>query len=371
MPCFANSLIFWNQNTKGKLIRTSHFMKEDLKVYNDALQLVGNTPLIKLNRITKDLTGDFYAKVEAFNPGHSTKDRIALYIIEEAERKGILKPGDTIIETTSGNTGFSIAMVSVIKGYECILAVSSKSSADKIDMLKSLGAKVYVCPAHVSADDPRSYYEVAKRLHQEIKGSVYINQYFNELNIDAHYNTTGPEIWKQTEGEITHLVACSGTGGTISGTARFLKEQNPDIQIIGIDAYGSVLKKYHETREFDENEIYPYRIEGLGKNLIPTATDFDVIDRFVKVSDEESAHTARMISKTEGLFVGYTSGAAFQGVKQLAEEEIFDANSKVVIIFPDHGSRYMSKIYSDDWMQEQGFSDSENLVDAEKIQYIK
>ncbi|MFD2697059.1 PLP-dependent cysteine synthase family protein [Mesonia sediminis] len=346
-------------------------MKEDLKVYNDALQLVGNTPLIKLNRITKDLTGDFYAKVEAFNPGHSTKDRIALYIIEEAERKGILKPGDTIIETTSGNTGFSIAMVSVIKGYECILAVSSKSSADKIDMLKSLGAKVYVCPAHVSADDPRSYYEVAKRLHQEIKGSVYINQYFNELNIDAHYNTTGPEIWKQTEGEITHLVACSGTGGTISGTARFLKEQNPDIQIIGIDAYGSVLKKYHETREFDENEIYPYRIEGLGKNLIPTATDFDVIDRFVKVSDEESAHTARMISKTEGLFVGYTSGAAFQGVKQLAEEEIFDANSKVVIIFPDHGSRYMSKIYSDDWMQEQGFSDSENLVDAEKIQYIK
>ncbi|TXK70910.1 PLP-dependent cysteine synthase family protein [Mesonia sp. HuA40] len=346
-------------------------MKEDLKVYNDALQLVGNTPLIKLNRITKDLTGDFYAKVEAFNPGHSTKDRIALYIIEEAERKGILKPGDTIIETTSGNTGFSIAMVSVIKGYECILAVSSKSSADKIDMLKSLGAKVYVCPAHVSADDPRSYYEVAKRLHQEIKGSVYINQYFNELNIDAHYNTTGPEIWKQTEGEITHLVACSGTGGTISGTARFLKEQNPDIQIIGIDAYGSVLKKYHETREFDENEIYPYRIEGLGKNLIPTATDFDVIDRFVKVSDEESAHTARMISKTEGLFVGYTSGAAFQGVKQLADEGIFDANSKVVIIFPDHGSRYMSKIYSDDWMQEQGFSDSENLVDAEKIQYIK
>jgi cystathionine beta-synthase len=346
-------------------------MKEDLKVYNDALQLVGNTPLIKLNRITKDLTGDFYAKVEAFNPGHSTKDRIALYIIEEAERKGILKPGDTIIETTSGNTGFSIAMVSVIKGYECILAVSSKSSADKIDMLKSLGAKVYVCPAHVSADDPRSYYEVAKRLHQEIKGSVYINQYFNELNIDAHYNTTGPEIWKQTEGEITHLVACSGTGGTISGTARYLKEQNPNIQIIGIDAYGSVLKKYHETREFDENEIYPYRIEGLGKNLIPTATDFDVIDRFVKVSDEESAHTARMISKTEGLFVGYTSGAAFQGVKQLAEEGIFDANSKVVIIFPDHGSRYMSKIYSDDWMQEQGFSDSENLVDAEKIQYIK
>ncbi len=346
-------------------------MREDLQVYNDVLQLIGDTPLIKLNRITTDFDGDFYAKVEAFNPGHSTKDRIALYIIEEAERKGILKPGDTIIETTSGNTGFSIAMVSVIKGYDCILAVSSKSSTDKIDMLKTMGAKVYVCPAHVAPDDSRSYYQVAKRLHQEIKGSVYINQYFNELNIDAHYRTTGPEIWKQTEGEITHLIACSGTGGTISGTARYLKEQNPDIKIIGIDAYGSVLKKYHESKELDPNEIYPYRIEGLGKNLIPTATDFDIIDRFVKVSDEAAAHTARNIARTEGLFVGYTSGAAFQGVKQLEEEGEFDANSKVVIIFPDHGSRYMSKIYSDNWMQEQGFSDSENNVGAEKVEYIK
>ncbi|TQD40144.1 PLP-dependent cysteine synthase family protein [Haloflavibacter putidus] len=346
-------------------------MREDLQVYNDVLQLIGDTPLIKLNRITKDFDGDFYAKVEAFNPGHSTKDRIALYIIEEAERKGILKPGDTIIETTSGNTGFSIAMVSVIKGYDCILAVSSKSSTDKIDMLKTMGAKVYVCPAHVSPDDSRSYYQVAKRLHQEMKGSVYINQYFNELNIDAHYRTTGPEIWKQTEGEITHLIACSGTGGTISGTARYLKEQNPNIKIIGIDAYGSVLKKYHESKELDPSEIYPYRIEGLGKNLIPTATDFDIIDRFIKVSDEAAAHTARNIARTEGLFVGYTSGAAFQGVKQLEEEGEFDADSKVVIIFPDHGSRYMSKIYSDNWMQEQGFSDSENNVGAEKVEYIK
>ena len=257
-------------------------MKEDLKVYNDVLQLIGDTPLIKLNKVTKELEGNYFAKVEAFNPGHSTKDRIALHIIEEAERKGILHPGSTIIETTSGNTGFSIAMVSVIKGYECILAVSSKSSADKIDMLKTMGAKVYVCPAHVAPDDPRSYYEVAKRLHQEMKGSVYINQYFNELNIDAHYKSTGPEIWKQTEGEITHLVACSGTGGTISGTARYLKEQNPDIKVIGIDAFGSVLKKYHETRELDPDEIYPYRIEGLGKNLIPTATDFDVIDKLAQ-----------------------------------------------------------------------------------------
>ena len=313
-------------------------MREDLQVYDNVLQLIGNTPLIHLNRITQNFKGDFFAKVEAFNPGHSTKDRIALHIIEEAERKGILKPGNTIIETTSGNTGFSIAMVSVIKGYECILAVSSKSSKDKIDMLRSMGAKVYVCPANVSADDPRSYYQVAKRMHDEIKGSVYINQYFNELNIEAHYQTTGPEIWKQTERKITHLVACSGTGGTISGTARFLKENNPNIRILGIDAYGSVLKKYHETKEFDAAEIYPYRIEGLGKNLIPTATDFASIDKFVKVSDEDSAHAARQLAVTEGLFVGYTSGAALQGTRQLAQEGEFDSNSKVVMIFPDHGS---------------------------------
>ncbi len=346
-------------------------MKEEKKVYDNVLQLIGNTPLIHLNTITKNFKGDFYAKAEAFNPGHSTKDRIALYIIEEAERAGILKPGDTIVETTSGNTGFSIAMVSIIKGYGCILAVSSKSSQDKIDMLKTMGAKVYVCPANVSADDPRSYYQVAKKLHEETKGSVYINQYFNELNMDAHYNSTGPEIWEQTEGKITHLVACCGTGGTISGTARYLKEQNPEIRIIGIDAFGSVLKKYHETREFDSEEIYPYRIEGLGKNLIPTATDFDIIDKFVKVTDEESAHTARELAKTEGMFVGYTSGAAMQGVKQLSQEGEFDANSKVVIIFPDHGSRYMSKVFSDEWMTAQGFFDTKNEENANQIEFIK
>ena len=345
-------------------------MKDSIQAIDNVLNLIGNTPLVKLNRITNNFKGNFYAKVEAFNPGHSTKDRIALYIIEEAERRGILAPGDTIIETTSGNTGFSIAMVSIIKGYECILAVSSKSSGDKIDMLKSMGAKVYVCPAHVSADDPRSYYQVAKRIHEETKGSVYINQYFNQLNIDAHYNTTGPEIWKQTQGKLTHLVACSGTGGTISGTAKFLKEQNPDIKIIGVDAFGSVLKKYHETREFDAKEIYPYRIEGLGKNLIPTATDFDSIDKFIKVTDEESAHTAREISKTEGLFVGYTSGAAMQAIKQLAQLGEFSENDNIVVIFPDHGSRYMSKIYSDKWMEEQGFFDSKTEV-AQNIQYIK
>ncbi|MFV5701085.1 PLP-dependent cysteine synthase family protein [Flavobacterium sp. XS2P12] len=346
-------------------------MKEEINAYNNVLELIGNTPLIKLNKVTEELEGNFYAKVEAFNPGHSSKDRIALYIIEEAEKRGILSPGDTIIETTSGNTGFSLAMVSIIKGYNCILAVSSKSSKDKIDMLRSLGAKVYVCPAHVSADDERSYYNVAKRLHEETKGSVYINQYFNQLNIDAHYKSTGPEIWKQTNGKITHLIACSGTGGTISGTAKYLKEQNPNIRILGVDAFGSVLKKYHETREFDNDEIYPYRIEGLGKNLIPSATDFDLIDKFMKVTDEESAHSAREITRKEGLFVGYTSGAVLQAIKQYADEGEFDKKSNVIAIFPDHGSRYMSKVFSDDWMNEQGFFDSINEEEAQKIEFIK
>lgn len=345
-------------------------MKQSKQVFDNVLDLIGNTPLIKLNKVTSDFEGEYLAKVEAFNPGHSTKDRIALYIIEEAEKRGILSPGSTIIETTSGNTGFSIAMVSIIKGYECILAVTSKSSTDKIDMLKTMGAKVYVCPAHVSADDPRSYYQVAKRLHEEIRGSVYINQYFNALNIEAHYKTTGPEIWSQTDGKITHLVACSGTGGTISGTAKYLKEQNPDIKIIGVDAFGSVLQKYHETREFDASEIYPYRIEGLGKNLIPTATDFDLIDKFIKVSDEESAHTSREIARTEGLFVGYTSGAALQAVKQLNNLGEFKKEDKIVIIFPDHGSRYMSKIFNDKWMEEQGFFDSKNEATVKNIQHI-
>ncbi|MDO6517996.1 PLP-dependent cysteine synthase family protein [Zobellia uliginosa] len=346
-------------------------MENKIKAYNSILELVGNTPLVKLNRITKGFTGNFFAKVEAFNPGHSSKDRIAMHIIEEAERKGILTEGSTIIETTSGNTGFSIAMVSIIKGYKCILAVSSKSSKDKIDMLRSMGATVYVCPAHVSADDPRSYYEVAKRLHRETSGSIYINQYFNELNMHAHYESTGPEIWEQTGGQITHFVACSGTGGTISGTAKYLKEQNPEVKVIGVDAFGSVLKKYHETREFDVNEIYPYRIEGLGKNLIPSATDFDVIDKFIKVTDSESAHTAREIAKTEGIFAGYTSGAVMQALKQLNEENEFGPDDNVVVIFPDHGSRYMSKVYSDQWMEDQGFFDTKEVGEIQKVQYIK
>ena len=346
-------------------------MKKNKNVVNNLLELVGNTPMVKIDNLTRDFKGTILAKLESANPGHSSKDRIALHIVESAEKKGILKPGDTIIETTSGNTGFSLAMVSLIKGYKCILAVSSKSSTDKIDMLKAMGATVYVCPANVSADDPRSYYEVAKRRNSEIKGSIYINQYFNDLNADAHYSSTGPEIWDQTEGKITHLIVCSGTGGTISGTARYLKEKNPNIKVIGVDAYGSVLKKYHETGEFDENEIYPYRIEGLGKNLIPSVTDFEIIDRYVKVTDEDSAHSARQLVKYEGIFVGYTSGAAFQAVKQLNDEKEFNESDVIVVIFPDHGSRYLSKIYSDKWMEDQGFSDSKREINNNDIQYIR
>lgn len=324
-------------------------------ITNNILQLVGQTPLVKLHKITKDFQGDFYAKLEAFNPGHSAKDRIALHIIEDAEKKGIIKKGSTIVETTSGNTGFSLAMISIVKGYKCILAVSDKSSVDKIDMLKSMGAEVHICPAYVAPDDPRSYYSVAKTIHKKTKNSVYINQYFNELNIEAHYRTTGPEIWQQTEGKITHLIVASGTGGTISGTGKFLKEQNPNIKIMGVDAIGSVLKKYHETGVFDKGEISPYRIEGLGKNLIPSATDFDVIDIYEKVSDKEAALTAREIVKAEGIFAGYTSGAVVQATKQFAAQNYFDKDSVVVLIFPDHGSRYMNKIYSDAWMKKQGF----------------
>ena len=346
-------------------------MGNSKKIANNILELVGKTPLVKLDKITSALKGEYYAKIEGSNPGHSSKDRIALYIIEEAERRGLLKPGSTIIETTSGNTGFSIAMVSIIKGYDCILAVTSKSSQDKIDMLKAMGANVFICPANVPADDHRSYYQVAKKMHEEIKGSLYINQYFNELNSEAHYKTTGPEIWKQTGGKLTHLVACSGTGGTISGIGKYLKEQNPNIKIIGVDAYGSVLKKYHETGEFDEKEIFPYRVEGLGKNLIPSVTDFTVIDKYEKVNDEDSAHSAREIVKKEGIFVGYTSGAAFQAIKQLNNIGEFKDSDKIVVVFPDHGSRYLSKIYSDKWMEDQGFFDSKHETTLKKIQYIK
>ena len=324
-------------------------------VYNNILELIGETPMVKLNRITEDLNGTFYAKLESFNPGQSAKDRIAMHIIENAEQKGILKKGDTIVETTSGNTGFSLAMIALVKGYKCILSVSDKSSQNKIDILKTMGAAVHVCPANVPADDPQSYYEVAKRIQKETPNSIYINQYFNELNIEAHYATTGPEIWKQTNGKVTHIVVASGTGGTISGTGKFLKEQNPNIKVLGVDAIGSVLKKYHETGEFDANEIKPYKIEGLGKNLIPSATDFDVIDQYEKVSDKEAAQSSRALVKQEGLFCGYTSGAVIQATKQYASKNFFNENSVVVVILPDHGIRYMDKIYSNSWMSTNGF----------------
>jgi len=324
-------------------------------VYKNLLELIGDTPLVNIRHLTENNPGLFLAKLELTNPGQSPKDRIALHIINDAEKKGLLKQGSTVIETTSGNTGFSLAMVSLIKGYKCILAVSSKSSTDKINTLKALGAEVHVCPANVEADDPRSYYEVAKKLNREIEGSLYINQYFNDLNAQAHYLTTGPEIWEQTSGKITHLVVSSGTGGTISGTAKFLKEKNKKIMIIGVDAYGSVLKKYHETGEFDKNEIYPYKIEGLGKNLIPSVTNFEIIDQFIKVGDEESAKSARDLVKKEGIFGGYTTGACLRAVEKLIEKKEFKKDDVIVMLFPDHGSRYLSKIYNDEWLNEQGF----------------
>lgn len=342
-------------------------------VYDNILGLIGNTPLVKLHRVTQDIPATVYAKVESFNPGHSTKDRIALHIINSAEKKGLLNPDSVIVETTSGNTGFSIAMVSIIKGYKCILAVSDKTKPEKIAYLKALGATVYVCPASVPADDPRSYYEVAKKIAAETPNSIYINQYFNELNIDAHYQSTGPEIWEQTEGKITHLFACTGTGGTLSGSAKFLKEKNPGIKIIGVDADGSILKSFHETGEIHKEDIHPYQIEGMGKNLIPSALLFDKIDEFVRVNDEMAAYKTREIALKEGIMGGYTTGAVVQGLHQYSETKGFSENDVVVCIFPDHGSRYISKVYSDQWMQEQGFTNNpvHNYDEIFKTEIIK
>jgi len=327
-------------------------MKE-IQYIENILDLVGHTPLVSLEKIAAPMQGRFFAKVEAFNPGHSAKDRTALHIINNAEEKGLLSPGGVIVETTSGNTGYSLAMIAAIRGYRCILAVTDKSSQDKIDMLRALGAEVHVCPASVAADDPRSYYEVAKRIHKETPNSIYINQYFNPLNTEAHYLSTGREIWEQTAGEITHLVACSGTGGTISGIARYLKEQNPKVQIIGVDADGSLIKKYFDTGEIDKGELHPYYIEGLGKNMIPGALDTSVIDTFIKVNDKESALAAREISRRTGIFCGYTSGAAWVATQKYNQDSPFSPESVVVVVFPDHGSRYMNKIYSDKWLKEK------------------
>ena len=324
-----------------------------IQYHDTILDLVGNTPLVSLEKIASPMLGQFFAKLEAFNPGHSAKDRTALYIINDAEERGLLTPGGVIVETTSGNTGYSIAMIAAIRGYRCILAVTDKSSPDKIDMLRALGAEVHVCPASVPADDPRSYYEVAKRIHRETPNSIYINQYFNPLNTEAHYQWTGREIWEQTAGEITHLVACSGTGGTLSGIARYLKEKKPSVKIIGVDADGSLIKKYFDTGEVDKGELHPYYIEGLGKNLIPGALDTSVIDEFVKVNDTESALMARKISRTTGIFCGYTCGAAWVATQKYNQEHPFSKESVVVVVFPDHGSRYMNKIYNDQWLAEK------------------
>lgn len=344
-----------------------------MKVYDNILGLIGHTPMVRLNKVTKDIPAQVLAKLECFNPGHSTKDRIALHIIENAEKNGILTSESVIVETTSGNTGFSIAMVSIVKGYRCILAVSDKTKAEKIAYLKALGATVYVCPANVPGDDPRSYYEVAKKIAAETPNSVYINQYFNQLNIDAHYQTTGPEIWEQTDGKITHLFACTGTGGTLSGSAKFLKEQNPDIKIIGVDAHGSVLKGFHETGKVNPDDIHAYQIEGMGKNLIPGALLFDQIDHYVRVNDEQSAYRTREIALKEAIMGGYTTGAVVQGLLQYAETNPFKEDDVVVCIFPDHGSRYITKVYSDRWMAEQGFINN-NLHSYEEVyktEYVK
>ena len=328
-------------------------MKNNIDAHENILALIGNTPLIKLNKSVSDYKGTFFAKYEANNPGHSNKDRIALHIVETAEKEGLINENTTIIETSSGNTGFSLSMVAMVKGYKCIVAVSNKSSKDKIDMLKSMGAKVYVCPANVPADDKRSYYQVAKTLNSEIQDSIYINQYFNELNIQAHYLTTGKEIWEQTNGLVTHIVASSGTGGTISGIGRYLKEKNPDIKIIGVDAYGSVLKKFHETGEFDQNEIYPYITEGIGEDILPKNVDFDIIDYFEKVTDQNAATYTRRLAKEEGIFAGNSCGAAVRGVVQL--KKYFKKDDVVVVLLHDSGSRYVGKFYNDDWMKKNGF----------------
>lgn len=320
---------------------------------NDITEAIGNTPLIKLNRITAALPCPVYAKLESINPGLSAKDRIALSMIESAEQKGKLCPGGTVIESTSGNTGFSVAMICAVKGYKCILCTTQKISDEKLIALQALGAEVKICPTNVKADDSQSYYSVAKKLHADIANSIYLNQYYNPDNTAAHYASTGPEIWQQTEGQITHYVAACGTGGTLCGAGKFLKEQNENVKIVGIDAYGSVLQKYHETGEFDEKEIYPYKLEAVGKNIIPDNVDFDLVDKFIKVKDDVAAHRTRELAKSEGILVGYSAGAVVEGVLKMAEE--LNEDDTVVVLFSDHGSKYFGKVFSDDWMKDQGF----------------
>lgn len=333
-------------------------------VFNNILETIGKTPLIRLNKSVLHIPATVYAKVEAFNPGLSAKDRIALHMIERAERLGQLKPGGTVVDATSGNTGFSLAMVCAIKGYKCVLTVTSKISEDKMNNLRAMGAEVILCPQDAKPNDPNSYYRRAEQLAKDIPNAYYVNQNFNTDNADAHYLTTGPEIWEQTQGKVTCLIGSTSTGGTLCGTGRYLREQNPDLKIFGVDAYGSVLKKYHETGIYDENEIYSYRIEGTGKNIIPANVDFGLIDRFVKVTDKDSALRARELARQEGMLVGYSSGGTLQCLEQIKDELTED--DVVVLIFADHGSKYVSKIFSDSWMLAQGFLDEETLAAEQK-----
>ncbi|SFD49616.1 cystathionine beta-synthase [Spirosoma endophyticum] len=341
-----------------------------MNYYNSIIDTIGNTPLVKLNKVTKGIRGTVLAKVEYFNPGNSVKDRIAVRMIEDAEAQGILKPGGTIIEGTSGNTGMGLALAAIGKGYKCIFTMADKQSQEKIDILRAVGAEVVVCPTNVAPDDPRSYYSVAKKLNRDIPNSLYPNQYDNPANTAAHYENTGPEIWRDTDGKITHFAAGVGTGGTISGTSKFLKEQSSDLITIGLDTYGSVFKKYKETGQFDEGEIYPYLTEGIGEDILPKNVDFSVIDHFIKVTDKDAAIMARRLSREEGLFVGWSCGTAVHGALEWAKDNLTD-DDVLVILLPDHGTRYLAKIYNDTWMKDHGFLEDRAFKTARDIIHHK
>ena len=335
------------------------------------LETIGNTPLIQINNITGNLPCKVLAKVEYFNPGNSIKDRMAVKMVEVAEKEGWLKPGGTIIEGTSGNTGMGLALAAIIKGYKCIFTTTDKQSKEKVDILKAVGAEVIVCPTNVEPTDPMSYYSVSKRLGKEIPNSWYVNQYDNLANRLAHYETTGPEIWEQTEGKITHLVVATGTGGTVTGTGQFLKEKNPNIKVWAVDSYGSLLTKYFKTGEIDMNEVHPYITEGIGEDFVPANYDMQYVDHFEQVTDKDGAVMARRIAKEEGIFVGYSCGSALQGLMQLSGQLTKD--DLVVVIFHDHGSRYVGKVYNDQWMMERGFLDVKtfkDLVSGRKAQKL-
>ncbi len=324
-------------------------------IYNSIIDVIGDTPLVRLNRVTDGLKLTIAAKVEYFNPGQSIKDRIALKMIDDAEKKGLIKPGGTIIEGTSGNTGMGLALVAAVRGYKCIFTTTDKQSKEKVDLLRALGATVKVCPTNVEPDDPESYYSVAKRLSEEIPNSYYPNQYDNLSNTQAHYETTGPEIWEQTDGKVTHYVAGMGTGGTVSGAAKFLKEKNAGVKVIGVDSVGSVYKKYFETGKFDKSEIKPYITEGIGEDIIPENVNFDLIDAVEQVGDKDAMQMTRRLAKEEGLFIGGSCGAAVAGALRYARNNNLGENDLMVVILPDSGTRYVSKIFNDDWMREHGF----------------